>query len=385
MKRESRVHGALAVLLIASSVRSGWAAEPAAPPRPTADAPKETAPSKPAAEAPKETAPAKAEAPKDEAARAGEARALFKEGRTLAQKGDWEGACSKFQASLDLEPGVGTQFNLADCLEHRGRTASARSLFLEVAERARASGQGDRERVARARAAQLEGRVPNLVIEVAYPARQQEVRRDGVVLPVAAWGSALSIDPGSSVISATAPGKESWSTRIDIPATAGLVTVLVPRLADMKEAPPVVPAPAPPRAAPKAKAAALAAEPAPPEPKRKSNVLPIVLLAGAGAGAVVGAASFVLYKRSNDEAEAVCPSSVGCSPAQIRQHDDLTSDARTMRTVGFIGVGVAGAALITAGVLAITGRGNRENPAPPVSASAFLGREGFSAGVTGRF
>lgn len=315
------------------------------------------------------------------------ARALFKEGRALAQKGDWDGACAKFQASLDAEPGVGTQFNLADCLEHRGRTASARALFLEVAERARAAGQTDRERVARARAAQLEGRIPSLVIEVAYPAREQEVRRDDVVLPVAAWGSALPIDPGASVVSATAPGKEAWSTRVDLPASGALVTVLVPRLADSR-AVPVVPAAPPPKAVPAETQAAPAAtsgpEPAPPPPP-KSNVIPIVLLAAAGAGTVVGATSLVLYERSNDEAEAVCPSSVSCTPSDIRKHDDLTDDARGMRTVGFIGFGVAGAALITAGVYALTGR-TRENAAPPpVSASAFVGREGFSAGVAGRF
>jgi hypothetical protein len=204
------------------------------------------------------------------------------------------------------------------------------------------------------------------------------------VLPAAAWGSALSIDPGPSVISATAPGKEPWSTRLDVPANGALVTVLIPRLGDAKALPPVVPPP------PVAKAAVV--KPAPPapevpqEPKKKSNVLPIALLAAAGAGTVVGATGIILYKRSNDEAEAICPSSVSCSPSELQQHDELTDDARTMRTLGWIGIGVASAALITAGVVALTGRSNRENPSPPpVAASAFIGREGFSAGLGGRF
>jgi hypothetical protein len=363
VRRYSRSFGAVALLLILSVPRGARCEDAKAPSN---------------AELPP--------APKSDLDRVEKARALFKEGRTLAQKGDWDGACARFQSSLDLEPGVGTQFNLADCLEHRGRTASARSLFLEVAERARVASQGDRERVARARAAQLEGRVPSLVIDVAYPSREQEVRRDGVLLPAAAWSSALSIDPGASVISASAPGKETWSTRIDVPANGALITVLVPRLADAKAPPPVA-------AAPVAKAAVVAkpAPPAPPpevapEPKKKSNVLPIVLLAAAGAGTVVGATGLILYKRSNDEAEAICPSSVSCSPADLQRHDELTDDARAMRTIGFIGFGVAGAALITTGVLALTGRSSSEKPpSAPVAASAFVGPQGFSAGLAGRF
>src|SRR6266545_6749182 len=84
----------------------------------------------------------------DEAA----ARALFLEGRKLVDEGNYADACPKFEESLRLDPGTGTSFNLADCFEHVGRTASAWARFLDVAAASKAADQADRERVARARA-----------------------------------------------------------------------------------------------------------------------------------------------------------------------------------------------------------------------------------------
>ena len=80
----------------------------------------------------------------DEAA----ARVLFMEGRKLAASGDYPAACTKFEASYQLDPGIGTNFNLADCYEHTGRIASAWARFLDVAAATRVANQPERERVA---------------------------------------------------------------------------------------------------------------------------------------------------------------------------------------------------------------------------------------------
>lgn len=83
------------------------------------------------------------------------AKALFLEGRALARDGNFADACPKFDESARLDPGIGTQFNLADCWEHTGKRDRARELFLDVASRAHDLGQLDREEAARARAAAL--------------------------------------------------------------------------------------------------------------------------------------------------------------------------------------------------------------------------------------
>src|SRR4051794_25809493 len=61
------------------------------------------------------------------------ARALFAEARKLMAAERYDEACPKFEESLRLDQGIGTQFNLAHCWEKQGRTASAWGMFLDVA------------------------------------------------------------------------------------------------------------------------------------------------------------------------------------------------------------------------------------------------------------
>jgi hypothetical protein len=72
------------------------------------------------------------------------ARSLFDEARALLQAGKAAEACPKLEESQRLDPGMGTMFNLAECYERVGKTASAWTMFLQVASRARAASQADR-------------------------------------------------------------------------------------------------------------------------------------------------------------------------------------------------------------------------------------------------
>ena len=83
------------------------------------------------------------------------ARQLFTEGRALAEQGQFSEACPKLVESYQLVRGVGTEFHLADCWEHLGKTELARSLFLDVAQKTREAGQTERAKLARARAEAL--------------------------------------------------------------------------------------------------------------------------------------------------------------------------------------------------------------------------------------
>src|SRR5260221_9700518 len=76
------------------------------------------------------------------------AEALFLEGRRLMDAARFDEACAKFAASQKLAPGLGTLMNLADCEEHRGRTATAWAHFREAAAEAHEAGRTERERVA---------------------------------------------------------------------------------------------------------------------------------------------------------------------------------------------------------------------------------------------
>ncbi|MBX3264179.1 MAG: hypothetical protein KF782_31195 [Labilithrix sp.] len=183
-----------------------------------------------------------AEAPKrggDPAA----AQALFYEARSLMKSGKHALACPKLEESLRLDYGIGTEYNLADCNEKIGKLSTAWSGFLAVASAAKAHGQTEREKVARARAKALEPRLPKLVIDVASSAPPGlEVTRDGILVGSASWGSPVPVDPGTHRVVAAAPGKEPWEGVVN--ATEGnVVRVAVPSA--LAAAAPHEPAPAP--------------------------------------------------------------------------------------------------------------------------------------------
>jgi hypothetical protein len=164
--------------------------------------------------------------PEDKAA----AESLFQDALKLIEKNDYTSACPKLEASNKLDPAVGTLFNLGDCYEHTGRTASAWSSFGEarrLAERlkdARATDAAEREKA-------LEPKLAKLVVEVAERPDGLVILRDNKPLEQGLIGSAVPVDPGKHTIEARAPGREPWSSTVDVPDRPGTVTTTVPPLA----------------------------------------------------------------------------------------------------------------------------------------------------------
>ncbi len=174
------------------------------------------------------------------------AQALFYEARALMKEGKYAVACPKLEESLRLDYGIGTEFNLADCNEKMGKLSTAWSGFLSVAAAAKSQSQAQREKVARDRAKALEPKLPKLTIDVPSPAPPGlEVKRDGLVVGSASWGTPVPIDPGSHRITASAPGKLAWEGTVN--AVEGkVVRISVPRElpnAPSAELPSVIPAP----------------------------------------------------------------------------------------------------------------------------------------------
>jgi hypothetical protein len=165
------------------------------------------------------------------AARVAKAQAAFDEGRALMQKGRTREACSRLEESQQLDPGLGTMLNLADCYERLGRFASAHALFAQVAAESRATeGQQQREEVARARAVALETRVSQLIIEVPADAGPElHVERDGTALDRGEWNVLSPIDPGVHRVRAWGPGVGDWSTEVRVGDDGELHEVAIPR------------------------------------------------------------------------------------------------------------------------------------------------------------
>ncbi|HEX3855338.1 MAG TPA: hypothetical protein VHW01_30455 [Polyangiaceae bacterium] len=335
-----------------------------------------------AADAPQasETQPADA-TPPAEAPPPTPARALFKEARALVAKGDYKGACSKFEQSLALEPGLGTQFNLADCWEHIGRTASAQALFVGAAASAKAAGQSDREQVLRDRAAALEPRIPRLVIEVEDPDPKLVVKRGELPLDSDVYGKAKAVDPGSYEIVAKSPGKKPWRKTVEVPVGASVVTVAVPKLEPQEGE-----ASAPPESTQIAKKPVPAAPSESPS-KDRHALSPSLSVLGLGAigvgGLAVGTIMALRYNSANSDAKNICPTSTDCTTQQISAHDQKVDEARSARTWTYVGFGVGGVGLAAATVLFLLPQSKSEGA---WVASPMLGNDGsLGANLSGKF
>lgn len=285
------------------------------------------------------------------------AQALFDQARELSKQGRFAEACPKLQESNRLDPGIGTQFHLADCYEQLGRIASAWAAFLDVASQARATGQVDREKAAQRRAERLQPRLPRLVIEVpdASKAPGLELRRNGVVVGSAQWSVPVPVDPGEIEIAASAPGKQSLrqSLRLEEGKTA---SYSLPALRAEEAAPAAAAVPAEKGAGPVVGEPQSSPATPPVAPPRdgaavegSGNTVWILALAGAGvAGLGVGTAFAVMAKNQYEDSKSGCPNDPNiCNQAGF----DLRKDARSkgnVATVGFIAGGafLSGAAIL---------------------------------------
>jgi hypothetical protein len=158
------------------------------------------------------------------------ARALFEEGRRLAESSDYDAACVKFEAARKLYTSVGVLLNLADCYETSGRFASAWATFGEAASAADRIGRTDAAAEARRRQADIEPRLSHLAIRVLHEEPGLTIRRDGIEVPPPAWNQVIPVDPGPHEIRAEAAGYVPWTASIRVSPQDPTQTVDVPEL-----------------------------------------------------------------------------------------------------------------------------------------------------------
>ncbi|HVJ14812.1 MAG TPA: hypothetical protein VM686_05200 [Polyangiaceae bacterium] len=302
----------------------------------------------------------------------GAAQALFDQARQLVKEGKFAEACPKLVESNRLDPGIGTQFHLADCYEQGGKIASAWGTFLDVASQARAAGQTDREKAAQKRAEKLEPRLPRLTLNVPEQSRVPglEIWRGGVLIGAAQWGTPMPVDPGEIEILATANGKKDFkqTLRLEEGKTASFD---LPALVDAGAATPE-PAPGPPAQAKPAPSEtdeeSEDEDEAVSEPKSKkrrvesngSGALLYTLAAAGVVGVGVGTGFALMARSSNEESKAHCdpgdPNS--CDATGVKMRNDALAEGN-IATAGFV---VGGAALAGAGLMLLLGGGPSDKP-----------------------
>jgi len=306
------------------------------------------------------------------------AEALYEEGKKLLGSKRFPEACARFEASQKLDPGVGTLLFLADCYESMGRTASAWSTFREAASAAKSAGQTDRERIARERAGKLDGKLFQLTISAPAATPGLQIMRNDVPIKKEVWNVAVPVDPGSYKLTASAPGKVSFSTTVEIPSGAGGRTVEIPALADDPSAPSPT-ATTSPTAAPTASNTSTSAptatmSPTASAPPTGAVAAPSGMSGGRTAGLVIGVAGLVgvgvgaafggVAMSNFSQVKSLCPN-VGCGDQTAVDLSKQTGTLADASTVAF----VAGGVLAAGGLVLFLVSGPGASPASPPKAA----------------
>jgi serine/threonine-protein kinase len=284
------------------------------------------------------------------------AEALFEDARNLVAAGKYADACPKFAESQRLGPSVSTQLNLANCWEKLGRTASAWATYREAASAASAAGRKDYLSTALRRADALAPKLARLTVTVAQPIAGLQVRRDGLAVDAAEWGTAIPVDTGPHVVDASAPGHRPWSVTVAFEQDGTQATASVPAL---EELPPEAQAAAADSAgtvAPPMTAAAAATPAADTERSpHAGNGQRIAggVVAGLGVAGIGVAVGLALAAKSkyNDSVNQCEPNNPNlCTPTGVSQRDD----ARSEGTVASVVMGIGAAAVVAGGIVFFT-------------------------------
>ncbi len=154
---------------------------------------------------------------------------LFADASALAEQGKFAEALVKFEEAQRLDPGIGTQFNIAVCYEKLGKLATAWRNFESVRQLAQASGKKQREEAARVKLAAITPRLSGYVLRAEEKASDLVVRIDGVIVAKSSW-SFWPVDPGVHTIEASASTKKPWSMQRNTPPEGTKEDIVIPAL-----------------------------------------------------------------------------------------------------------------------------------------------------------
>jgi hypothetical protein len=269
----------------------------------------------------------------DEAA---QAEALLEQGRALMHEGKAEEACPKFAESQRVAPSSAALVSLGDCYLKLGKKASAWVTFKEAM-----GSQTERERYAREKVAELEPKLARITIVVtpATDAPGLLLKRNGVDVDRAEWGTAIPVDPGTYAFEASASGKKTWTSTLTITDKSRDESVVLPTLEDVGHA-------SAPR--PRGTIAAGRAPESPAEPSSwPAQRTTALIVGGVGVAAVgVGSVFGLVVLGNKSDANAHCPTVTTCDAQGFASGQDAHS-AATLSTVLF----VAGGAALGAGAI----------------------------------
>ncbi|MCA9677583.1 MAG: tetratricopeptide repeat protein [Myxococcales bacterium] len=295
----------------------------------------------------------------------GAAISLYDEGRRLFEAEQYDLACPKFDASLQLNPDdIDARGMLALCYERAGKLASAWAQFRELRVRAQRSNRAEPLRVADEHIAALGPRLAKVTIRISSTPGIA-VLRDGLVVPPEAFGSGLAVDAGTLTFSAEAKGYQGWSIELEI-KDGEEKAIDVPSLVPMASAEAGLETPAMTTAAR--------------GPLLTSSRWIAVGLAGAGLVSLGGGTWAGLEARSSRDAarELGCNTDLSMCPSAALDTANAAYSRGRLSTGLFIG----GGALVGAATVVWFIAGPKERP-PPVQLQPTISETSVGFAITG--
>jgi hypothetical protein len=141
-------------------------------------------------------------------ARADRADQLFKKGKKLLAEKRYAEACTAFEDSDRLDPGIGAKLNVAKCYQEWGKVATAWRWYSD-AERMAKEGKDDRAPKIHTLIEELDTSVPRLTLKTAPDANTSGVvlKLDGVEIDVHTLNAERRVDPGPHQVEYIVAGK----------------------------------------------------------------------------------------------------------------------------------------------------------------------------------
>jgi hypothetical protein len=297
----------------------------------------------------------------------------FKKGRELFKAGKFAAACEQFEQSQQLDPAMGTLFNIAQCDEKIGKLASAIAAYREIV----ASDTNDKRKATAAEyAVKLELRVPKIVIGTTAIAVKVRVTLDGK--PVEP-NQPIEVDFGTYTIIGHADGYRDASKRVTIGEESR--TTSVPLTLEPDHSTPT-PVPGPVDPTPPKDPTQPVDEPAvAPAARSSRKTIGVVTLGVGGAALATGVVFAILTHGKWSDAQAVCGGTVCPTQPQVDQANALADQAHSdgnLATVFAIGGAVAAAV----GVALIVTAPSAEHA---VRVTATVDRSAGGFAIAGRF
>jgi hypothetical protein len=139
--------------------------------------------------------------------RADRADQLFKKGKKLLAQKRYPEACTAFEDSDRIDPGIGAKLNVAKCYQEWGKLATAWRWFTDAEQMANDT-KDDRARKIHALVVELDASVPRLTVKAPRDAGFSGVvvKLDGVALDTSALGVERRVDPGPHQIDTIVDG-----------------------------------------------------------------------------------------------------------------------------------------------------------------------------------